>query len=149
MRRHPFNDHFHDKAEDANHIRLISEGGGSFAKSPCPVCIDSIQVAHSCTTESLHMVYRSSTGACSMFCAAPAVSLFSVSSDCVRELEQGCIPDALRIGFQQRGIALSDQAGSETVQNGRNWLINDRGARYSIKKIEAELQVYREPEILA
>jgi hypothetical protein len=148
MRRHPFNDHFHDKAGDANHIRLISEGGGSFAKSPCPVCIDSIQVAHSCTTESQHMVYRSSTGACSMFCAAPAASLFSVSSECAQELEEGNIPHALSLGFQRSGIPLSDQARCE-VQNGRNWLINDRGDRYCIKKIAGELRVYREPEILA
>jgi hypothetical protein len=145
MRRHPFNDHFHDKREDASHIRLISEGGSS-SKSPCPVCIDSIQVAHSCTTESQHMVYRSSTGACSMFCAAPAASLFSVSPECAQELKKGSIPEVLRIAFQQRGMPLSDQAACVAMQNDRNWLINDRDARYSIKKIGGELLVYREPD---
>jgi|GEM_PF-3202543 len=146
MSRHPFDDRLHAKAADADDIRLISEGGCSPTKSPGPVCIDSIQVTHNCTTESQHTSYRSATGACTMF-AAPDTSIFSVSPEHASELDKGAIPDVIRTRFEQHGVPLSDRARVSVQQLRKIWVISDQDDRYSIRKLAQNLTVYREPQL--
>lgn len=55
--RDPFHDLHHHETGSTSHIRLISEGGSSHARSPDLVCIDSIQATLTCTTEAQHAVY--------------------------------------------------------------------------------------------
>ena len=143
MNRDVFNDLHYDKAADSRHIRLISEGGSSLARNPEPVCIDSIHITQTCTTESQHTVYRSATGPCTMF-ASPDNSLFSVPSEHARELDQGVVPAVLRTRFEQQGFPLSDSVRVEVQHAGRIWSISDADKNYSVRKLAAHLTVYRE-----
>ena len=145
MSKDPFHDLHHEKVGDLRHIRLISEGGSSPARSPGPACIDSIQVSQTCTTESQHTVYRSATGACTMF-SSPDHSLFSVSTEHARELNQGLLPGVLRSRFEQQGIALSDSARVEVQQAGRIWFISDQDSSYSVRKLASHLTVFRDSQ---
>ena len=104
MHRDPFYDLFHKKTVDSLHITLISEGGNSLSKSPSPVCIDSLQVAHTCTAESQHLIYRSASSAHARYPAAPIGSLFTLPLDCAPGLDQGNIPEALRCGLGRLGL---------------------------------------------
>ncbi|HBG07515.1 MAG: hypothetical protein A2075_03780 [Geobacteraceae bacterium GWC2_58_44] len=140
MSRVPFHDLHREKAMTP-HIRLISEGGNSLARSPGPICIDSIQVTQTCTTESQHMVYRSATGACTMF-SSPDNSLFSVPSEHALELDRGLLPAVLRTRFEQQRIPLSDTACVRVEHPGRIWYLTDRDRNYSIRKLAANLTVY-------
>ena len=100
----PFHD-LHHQDGATSHIRLISEGGSSHARSPELVCIDSIQATHSCTTESQHTVYRSAT-ACSMV-VPPENAICCLAVEHALELDQELIPDVLRHRLTQLGSRLS------------------------------------------
>lgn len=145
MSRDPFHDLHHEKYADSRHIRLISEGGSSPARTPGPVCIDSIQVTQTCTTESQHTVYRSATGACTMF-STPDNSLFSIPSEHVAELDQGLLPAVLRARFHQQGAPLSGSVQVNVEHAGRIWFISDQHGKYSIRKLAANLTVYRDAQ---
>lgn len=143
MSREYFRDLHQERSADTRHIRLISEGGSSPAWSPGPVCIDSIQVTQSCTTESHHTVYRSATGACTMF-ASPDTALFSVPSRHAAELDQEKIPAVLRNRFRQQKAPLSEKARAIIKDSGRVWSISDRDRRYSVRRVAERLTVYRD-----
>lgn len=143
MNLNPFHDLQSNHATRPRHIRLISEGGNSLARSPEPICMESIQVNQTCTTESHHMAYRATTGACSMFCL-PDTSLFSVPAELAEHLDKGSIPAVLRIRFQQQRISLSDAARVEVQHRGRIWFINDQGRKYPVRKLAARLTIFRD-----
>lgn len=127
----------HEKAADVKHIRLISEGGNSFAKSPEPVCIDSIQVNQTCTTESQHTIYPGNL-------ASPHDnSLFSLPPKHALELDRCFIPAELRMRFKQQGITLSESARVVVHQAGSGWSISDLESQYTVRKLSAQLNVYR------
>jgi hypothetical protein len=144
MSLNPFHDLQSKRATRTPHIRLISEGGNSLARSPEPVCIESIQVSHTCTTESHHMAYRSTTGACSMFCL-PDTSLFSVPFEQALQLDKGLIPGLLRSRFKQQALPLSDAARVDVHHPGRIWFINDQDRKYAVRKLGGRLTIYRDP----
>ncbi|HBA88050.1 MAG TPA: hypothetical protein DCZ75_08700 [Geobacter sp.] len=121
-------------------MRVISEGGGSLARSPRPVCIDSIQATQTCTTESQHALYRSPT-ACSSAATADNL-LFSVPVAHAEELDHQLIPDLLRHRLERRGDRLGTLAQVEVRDPGRLWCICDEGRSYSIRKLTARLAVY-------
>ena len=143
MSPNPFQDLQCQEAGHALHIRLISEGGNSLARSPAAIGIDSIQISHTCTSESPHMACHSITGACSLF-SLPDNSLFSVPGEQALQLDQGLIPALLRCRFQQQGIRLSDGARVEVQHPGRIWLINDQERKYAVRKLLARLTIYRD-----
>jgi hypothetical protein len=143
MSRDPFRDIPNEKAPDSQHFRLISEGGCTLSKSPQPVCIDSIQVSQTCTTESRHTVYRSATGACTMF-PLPDHSLFSVPPEHATELDLAMVPSVLRTRFEQQGIPLSSGVLVEVQLAGRIWFISDQHGKYSIRKLASHLTVFRD-----
>lgn len=145
MSRDSLHDVHHENTVDPQHIRLISEGGTSAVRSPRPVCIDSIQVSQTCTTESHHAVYRSGTGACTMFSPSDN-ALFSIPSELAQELDRGQLPTVLLSRFAQQGIPLSACAEIRIQRSGRIWYISDRGSRYSVRKLAAHLTVYRDSE---
>ncbi len=143
MSQHPFQDLQRKRAGHSRHIRLISEGGSSIAKSPLPQCIDSIQVNHTCTTESHHLASRTGVGACSMF-SLPDSSLFSVPSEQAAQLDQGLISPVLRSRFIQQGITLSERVQVEVRHPGRIWFIRDQDGKYSVRRLPSRLTVYKD-----
>jgi hypothetical protein len=144
MSVNPFHD-LHRNRNHTRHVRLISEGGNTISRSPGPVCIDTIQVAQTCTTESHHAHYRTTAGACSMF-TLPDNSLFSIPCEHALELDNGSLPAVLRSRFEQRGLALSDSATIEVRHSGRIWFISDQGRKYSVRKLAARLTVFTDPQ---
>lgn len=122
------------------HIRLISEGG-ALSRSPRPLCIDSIQVTQTCTTESQHTAYRS-TAPRTIF-SVPDNSLFSIPSEHAEELDGGSLPGVLRTRFEQQRTALSDTTALIVQIPGRIWLLLDQGNRYFIRKVAHQLTVFR------
>jgi hypothetical protein len=145
MSRENFQDlHLENSAEE-QHIRLISEGGTSLIRSPKPVCIDSIQISQTCTTESHHATYRSVTGACTMFSPSDNV-LFSIPSEHAQELDQGLLPAVLRSRFAQQGIPLPESAEVRVHRPGRIWYISDQQRRFPVRKLAAHLTIYRDSE---
>jgi hypothetical protein len=145
MSRENFQDLHLENPQEEQHIRLISEGGSSLIRSPKPVCIDSIQVSQTCTTESHHAGYRSATGACTMF-SQSANALFSVPCEHAQELDEGLLPAVLRARFVQHGVALTDAAQVTIQMPGRIWYICQQNCRYSVRKLAAHLTVYRDTE---
>lgn len=144
MSRDTFHDLHHEHTADAQHIRLISEGGNS-PHSPRPVCIDSIHVSDTCTTESQHPLYRSST--CAHRVLYPLDNaLFSIPAEHADKLDGGLIPVVLAKRFAQQGIPLSDAAHLSVHRSGRTWHILDEGVRYSIRRLGSQLTVYGESE---
>lgn len=143
MSRDRFLDLQHQETAGPEHIRLISEGGNSFARSPRPLCIDSIQVTQTCTTESRHLVYPSGAGACNMF-PPPDTSIFSVPAEHAELLDQGSLPDLLRARFCQQQTQLSESACLVIQHPGRLWFLIDNGRKYSIRKLSAQLAVFVE-----
>lgn len=141
MSRCTFHDLHHEKASDTQHIRLISEGGCSLSRSPGPICIDSIQVSQTCTTESQHTVFRSS--ACSML-AGSGNALFSIPAEHAPELDQGVIPEVLRTRLAQQGIIVSGDAVVTVQHEGRLWLLTDQGQNFSVRRLSAHLAVFKE-----
>ena len=133
----------HQESAGPEHIRLISEGGNSLARSPRPLCIDSIQVTQTCTTESRHLVYPSGAGACNLFAASDS-SLFSVPAEHAGSLDQGSIPAVLRARFVQQKTPLSDTPCLVIQHPGRLWFLTDNGRKYSIRKLSAQLTVFAE-----
>jgi len=144
MSRDPFHDFLREKISDNGQASLLSEGGSSLARTPEPLCIDSIQVSHTCTTESRHIAYRCTAGACTLF-SSPDNSLFSVPCGVAAELDSVSIPAVLRARFEQRGVPLSEGARLEVQQAGRTWLITDKDSRYSVRRSAARLTVYPDP----
>jgi hypothetical protein len=142
MSRHPFDDRLEKPAEN-NSIRLISEGGNSLARSPEPVCFETMQVVHTCTTESQH-TYRSSSGICTRSPSSDS-ALFSVPLEHASALDQGGIPEGVRRGFKQQGFPLSETASITVQQPERAWAISDRDRSYTIKKFATSLAVYKKP----
>jgi hypothetical protein len=143
MSRDRFHDLHQEKAGDSDHIRLISEGGNSRSRSPTPSCIDSIQVTQNCTTESQHTVYRSATGACTMF-SAPDNSLFSVPEEHAQELDLGKVPVVLRTRLKQQGLPLAEAAEVKVLHPGRIWYISDRHKTYSVRKLASHFTVFED-----
>lgn len=141
MSRDRFLDLQHQETAGPEHIRLISEGGKSLARSPRPLCIDSIQVTQTCTTESRHLVYPS--GACNIF-PLPDTSLFSVPAEHAELLDRGSLPDLLRARFCQQKTEISENACLIIQHPGRLWLLTDNGRTYSIRKLAAQLAVFVE-----
>lgn len=136
----PFHDLRHNEAGASSHIRLISEGGSSHARSPELVCIDSIQATHTCSTESQHTVYRSAT-ACSS--AVPAESsLCCLPAEDGEDLDRELIPEMLRHRLERLGIALSPGARVSVRHAGRLWCVKDEDRAYSVRKLAARLAVY-------
>jgi len=143
MNRDPFHDFPREKISDSCQICLLSEGGSSLARTPGPLCIDSIQVNPTCTAES-HVAYRCTAGACTLL-SIPDNSLFSVPCGVAAELDSFSIPAVLRARFEQRGVPLSEGARLEVLQTGRTWLITDEHSRYSVRRSAARLVVYPSP----
>lgn len=143
MSRDRFHDLHHENAPYTQHIRLISEGGSSLARSPGPICIDSIQVSQTCTMESQHTVYRSATGACALF-SSPDTSLFSVPSEFAQELDQGLVPTLLRIRLTQQGLPLGEGAQVDVKIAGSIWFICDQERKYPVRKLASHLTIYRD-----
>jgi hypothetical protein len=143
MSRDRFLDLQHQESAGPEHIRLISEGGNSLARSPRPLCIDSLQVTQTCTTESRHLVYPAGAGACTVI-VAPDSSLFSVPSEHAELLDQGSIPDLFRSRFDQHKTPLSDTPCLIIQHPGRLWFLTDHGRKYSIRKLSAKLSVFVE-----
>lgn len=141
MSRDPFEDLHHKETGAFQHIRLISEGGHSLAKSPRPVCIDSIQATQTCTTESQHALYRSATS-CGLHPAEENL-MFSVPRKHAVELDQQRIPELLRHRLEQQGSRLTGEAKVEIRSAGRAWSISDHGLTYSVRKHSDVLAVYR------
>ncbi len=138
--RDPFHDLHHQEAGATSHIRLISEGGSSHARSPEMVCIDSIQATQSCPTETQHTVYRSAT-ACSI--AAPEeTSLCSLAAEHAQELDNESIPDVLRHRLERLGNALTAGARVSVKHPGTLWRIVDQGCTYSVRRVAARIAVY-------
>jgi hypothetical protein len=138
-----FRDVHHEKSTDQLHIRLISEGGSSVVGTPGPVCIESIQVTQTCTSESQHTVYRSATGACTMF-SSPDTSLFSLPSSNAVDLDDASIPHILLTRFDQQGVPLSAEARIIVKHTGKIWAVSDQGRTYTIRKLAESLTVYRD-----
>lgn len=143
MSESPFHERQRKKSGQARHIGLISEGGSCIYQSPGPTCIDSIQVGQACTTDSHHMIYRSTTGAYSLF-SQPDTTLFSAPLQLSSHLDKGELPPLVRNRFLQQGIALTEEARLEVRHLGRIWIIRDRESRYSIRRLPARLIVYRD-----
>lgn len=143
MSRDTFHDLHVEKPVDSDHIRLISEGGSSPVKSPRPVCIDSIQVSQTCTTESHHATYRSATGACAIFSGADNL-LFSVPAEHAQELDQCRLPAVLQNRLSQHGIAVSEGAKVFAEVKGKIWYVIDHERRFCVRKVAAHLTVFRE-----
>jgi hypothetical protein len=140
MNRNPFHDLQRKRPGHSRHVRLISEGGNSLAKSPLPLCIDSIQASQACTTESHHLPYRATTGAYSMFSLPD--SLFSVPLEDAKLLDQGLIPELITSRCQQRGISLSSAARVDVHHAGRVWYLRDQERSYTIRRLPSRLTVY-------
>lgn len=138
--RDPFHDLRHNHAGAISHIRLISEGGNSHAGSPEPVCIDSIQATHSCTTESQHTVYRSAT-AIGTATASEAL-LCCLAAEHAADLDRELVPGMLRQRLERLGITLSPAARVNVRHPGRLWCVTDEGASYSVTKEAARLAVH-------
>ena len=145
MNRDNFQDLHLEHSAEEQHIRLISEGGSSLIRSPKPVCIDSIQVTQTCTTESQHPSYRSGAGACAIF-SQSVNALFSIPCEHAQELDQGVVPEVLRARFVQQGIPLSPSPQVQVRRPGRIWYICEQYCRFSVRKLAAHLTVYRDTE---
>ena len=138
--RDPFHDLHHQEAGAASHIRLISEGGSSHARSPEMVCIDSIQATHPYPSETQHTVYRSGT-ACSI--ADPRENaLCCLAAEHAQELDRESIPDLLRHRLERLGSRLTPGARVSVGRPGRIWRINDQGCTYSLRMLAARIAVY-------
>lgn len=133
-----FHDFHRERSTTPEHIRLISEGGSSLARSPGPLCIDSIQVTQTCTTESQHVVYRSTSGSYNM----PDNSLFSAPAEYSMELDKGLLPAVLHSRFKQQNQPLSESAYLTVHNPGRIWVITDRDRKYSIRHLQSRLTIY-------
>lgn len=141
MSRCTFHDLHHEKASDSQHIRLISEGGCSLSRSPGPICIDSIQVSQTCTTESHQTVFRSS--ACTLL-AGSGNALFSIPVEHAPELDQGVLPELLGARLAQQGIVISGHTEITVLHQGRLWLLTDREQKFSVRRLSAHLAVFKE-----
>jgi hypothetical protein len=133
-----FHDFHRERSTTPEHIRLISEGGSSLARSPGPICIDSIQVTQTCTTESQHMVYRSTSGSNNL----PDNPLFSAPAEYAMELDKGLLPAVLHSRFKQQNQPLSESAYVSVHNPGRIWVITDRDRKYSIRNLQSRLTIY-------
>ena len=140
MSRNPFQDLQGRRGEHDRRSRLISEGGDSHAGNGASFCRESSPSRQTCSSESLHPAYRSTTGACSMF-GLPDSTLFSVPRVQAEQLDKGSIPTLLRDRFRRLGVALSDGARVQVRQSGRIWSIIDRDGRYAVRKLCAHLIV--------
>jgi len=142
MNRNPFHDLQRKRPGHSRHVRLISEGGTSLAKSPPPLCIDSIQAGLTLTTESHHQPYRATTSAYSMFSLPD--SLFSVPLEDAAQLDQGVIPALVAGRFQQQGLPLSPAAQVDVHHAGRIWYLRDHDRRYTVRRLPSRLTVYQD-----
>jgi len=145
MSRDPFHDLHHKEAGTSPHIRLISEGGNCLAKSPIPVCIDSIQATQTCTTESQHTVYCSAA-ACTTTVAPHYHALLCVPSWHAAELDKELIPDVLRHRLEQLGNHLTPAAQVKVRHAGRLWYISDQSRHYTVRRLAASLSVCLEAQ---
>jgi len=131
----------YEKAVEHCHVRLLSEGGTSLAQSPALVCLDSIEVSQTCSTESQHTLYHSVTGACAPF-SSPDSSLFSLPSSHARDLDGSLLPSLLRRRFEQQGLPLTQEARVTVHQAGKLWFIRDQDKKYSVRKLVDHLAVF-------
>ena len=140
--RDPFHDLHHQEAGATSHIRLISEGGSSHARSPEMVCIDSIQATHPYPSETQHTVYRSATA--SSMAPPEENSICCLAAEHAHELDQELIPDVLRHRLERLGSRLTPGARVSVRHPGRIWRINDQGCAYSVRMLAARIAVYRD-----
>lgn len=136
--RDPFHDLHHHETGSTSHIRLISEGGSSHARTPELVCIDSIQATLTCTTESQHTVYPATAQS-----AAPLEApLCSLPAEHSSTLDREGLPRLLRQRLQLLGILLGPGTRVTVQEPGRLWLIEDAGRCYSVRRLAARIAVY-------
>ncbi|MBU5611809.1 hypothetical protein [Geomonas azotofigens] len=137
--RDPFHDLHHHETGGTSHIRLISEGGTSHARTPELVCIDSIQATQSCTTEAQHTVFPAAVGPG----AAPADTLVcTLPPEHAEELNRAIVPALLRQRLQLLNLPLSPAATVSVREPGKLWLVSDGTRSYSVRLIAARIAVY-------
>ncbi|WP_224959278.1 hypothetical protein [Geomonas subterranea] len=137
--RDPFHDLHHHETGGSSHIRLISEGGSSHARSPELVCIDSIQATQNCTTEAQHTVFPAAVAAGT---APPESSICTLPPDHAEELDRGILPPLLRQRLLLLGLSLSPAATVSVKEPGKLWLVADETRSYPVRLIAARIAVY-------
>lgn len=136
--RDPFHDLHHHETGSTSHIRLISEGGGTQARSPEMICIDSLQATHPCATEAQHAVYRPST-VCST--VAPGNALCSIPAEHAADLDRNALPGLMRQRLQLVGVELGPAATLAVREPGKLWHIQDGEHRYVVRRLAARIAV--------
>ncbi|MBU5638450.1 hypothetical protein KOM00_17120 [Geomonas sp. Red69] len=137
----PFHDLHHHETGSTSHIRLISEGGSSHARSPELVCIDSIQATQNCTTEAQHTVFPAAVGPGPVLPESPVCTL---PPEHAEALDRGILPPLLRQRLQLLSLPLSPAAAVSVKDPGKLWQIADETSSYSVRSIAARLAVYAE-----
>ncbi|QWV93324.1 hypothetical protein KP004_19500 [Geomonas oryzisoli] len=137
----PFHDLHHHETGSTSHIRLISEGGNSHARSPDLVCIDSIQATQNCTTETQHTVYPATVGTGSVLPESPVCTL---PPEHTEELDREILPALLRQRLQLLSLPLTPAAAVSVKERGRLWQIADEGCAYSVRLVAARIAIYAE-----
>lgn len=138
--RDPFHDLHHHETGSTSHIRLISEGGGTQARSPEMVCIDSLQATHPCATEAQHTVYRPTTST-----VAPGNALCSIPAEHASDLDRETLPGLLRQRLQLVGVELGPTASLTVSEAGRFWHLHDGQHCYAVRRVAARIAVFCEP----
>lgn len=140
--RDPFHDLRHADTGASSHIRLISEGGSTHARSPELVCIDSIQATQTCTTEAHHTVYRAQA-ACSISLPGEA-PICTVSAGHAGDLDREQVPEVLRQRLERLGHGLTPAARVSQRTPGRLWCISDQDRCYSVRKMASRIAIFSE-----
>ena len=138
--RDPFHDLHHHETGSTSHIRLISEGGGTQARSPEMVCIDSLQATHPCATEAQHAVYRPTTST-----VATENALCSIPAEHSPELDRETLPGLLRQRLQLVGVEIGPAATLTVSEAGKSWHIQDGPHCYAVRRVAARIAVFVEP----
>ncbi|MCZ6681374.1 MAG: T9SS type A sorting domain-containing protein [Candidatus Poribacteria bacterium] len=68
--------------------------------------------------------------------------LFSMELVFQSDLAIGNLSEPLRQAFEENGIALSQDTTISIQERGRRWLINANEQQYTVRKVEAQLNVY-------
>lgn len=136
--RDPFHDLHHHETGSTSHIRLISEGGRSHARSPELVCIDSIQATQSCTSEAQHTVYPANA----QTSAPPEPPLCSLPAEHASALDAEALPPLLRQRLQLLGVLLPPGLCVTVQDPGRLWHFESGGRSYSARRVAGRIAVY-------
>ena len=125
------------------HFKLISEGGGYRNGSPGPLsCNDALWAVRDCTTESQKDIWRRAQGCATV--PSDDQFMFTLPLEHAPDLDQGVIPESLRHGFKDQGVALSKTAELSIQHAGKIWLITDKEHKYSVRMLPTHLFVYTE-----